>query len=114
VVKITSTARPPVIPGPVANDPQQPRAEGSAGTEAAERAEGLDEGLLCDVFCVGGRAEDEESRAEDDLLMSAHQRLVRAVVAAPRGLDELGLLGPRRRQRSHGSLGHRTRTAISD
>src|SRR6185503_16171720 len=72
----------------VRHDLQQPRSERRARAEAAERAVGLHEPVLCALLRVCGRARDQVCRPEGGLLMPSHEFLVGRGVATLRLLDE--------------------------
>ena len=80
-----------LIGSQVAGDAEQPRAQGTRGVEALQRAVGADEGLLRDVFGFIGVAQKQVGQTEDRRLVFAHQGLPRGPVAAAREGDQVRL-----------------------
>src|SRR4029079_5348504 len=73
----------------VGDDAQQPRPEGRALAEAAERAPRLDETVLRCILRVARVAGDHVGGAEGDALVCVHELLVGVCVTALRASDQV-------------------------
>src|SRR4029077_12003666 len=85
-----ASRRAPTVAGLVRDDPQQPRADRRPVTKAREGGIGLEEGILDGIVGIGLRA-DEVRGPQGDVLVAAHELLVRRDVTDAGARDQFGV-----------------------